>query len=237
MKILVIAAHPDDEVLGMGGTISKYCKNGDKVKIVIMATGIFARRSSNFVNNKEYKISNKTEKQMVKQIKEIRKHAKQSAKIMGVTDIDFFDFPDNEMDKIPLLEVVKTIEKIIHDFKPNIVYTHSKYDVNIDHRILYDATLVATRPVPGSKIKQVLSFEIPSSTEWYFPSQFSPNIFEDISKELPKKKNALKAYKTEIRKFPHPRSSDALEIIAKKWGTVCGFKAAEANTLIRQINN
>ena len=141
------------------------------------------------------------------------------------------------MDKIPLLEVVKTIEKIIHDFKPNIVYTHSKYDVNIDHRILYDATLVATRPVPGSKIKQVLSFEIPSSTEWYFPSQFSPNIFEDISKELPKKKNALKAYKTEIRKFPHPRSSDALEIIAKKWGTVCGFKAAEAFTLIRQLNN
>ena len=92
MKILVIAAHPDDEVLGMGGTISKYCKNGDKVKIVIMATGIFARRSSNFVNNKEYKISNKTEKQMVKQIKEIRKHAKQSAKIMGVTDIDFLIF-------------------------------------------------------------------------------------------------------------------------------------------------
>jgi len=236
MKILVIAAHPDDEVLGMGGTISKYCKNGDKVKIVIMATGIFARRSSNFINNKEYKIPNQTEKQMLKQIKEIRKHAKQSAKIMGVTDIDFFDFPDNEMDKVSLLEVVKTIEKIIHDFKPNIVYTHSKHDVNIDHRILCDATLVATRPVPGSKIKQVLSFEIPSSTEWYFPSQFSPNIFEDISKELTKKKNALKAYKTEIRKFPHPRSSDALEIIAKKWGTVCGFNAAEAFTLIRQLN-
>ena len=237
MKILVIVAHPDDEVLGMGGTISKYCRNGHDVKIIIMATGIFARRSSNFVNNREYETSHKTEKQMIQQVEKLRQHAKKSAKIMGVSKIEFFDFPDNEMDKVSLLEVVKTIEKTIANFKPDMVYTHSQHDVNVDHRILYEATLVATRPVPGSKIKKVMSFEIPSSTEWYFPSQFAPNVFEDISKDLIKKKNALKAYKTEIRKFPHPRSSDALEVIAKKWGTVSGFMAAEAFTLVRQLNS
>ena len=236
MKILVIAAHPDDEVLGMGGTICKYTKNGHKVKIVIMATGIFARRSSDFVNNQKYEISKQTENEMSKQVVELRKDAKKSAKIMGVSDIEFFDFPDNEMDTVPILQVIKTLENIIAEFKPDTVYTHSRYDVNIDHRILYDATLVATRPISGTTVKKVISFEVPSSTEWYFPSQFSPNVFEDISNELTKKKNALKSYKTEIRKYPHPRSDDALDVIAKKWGTVCGCKSAEAFYLVRELN-
>lgn len=135
------------------------------------------------------------------------------------------------------LEITKEIEHIIEQFEPDVVYTHSQYDVNIDHRILYNTTITATRPTPKCKVKEVISYEVPSSTEWYFPSRFSPNIFVDISKELPVKIKALMEYKNETRVFPHPRSAKAIEIIAKRWGTVSGFNAAEAFYLVRQLKN
>lgn len=236
MKILVIAAHPDDEVLGMGGTIKKYVKNNHKVKIVIMATGIFARRNVNYKNSTNYKINKNTVKLMEKEVIKLQNDSKKAAKIMGVDDIKFLDFPDNEMDMVSNLQITKEIEYVIEKFKPHTVYTHSQYDVNIDHRILYDATITATRPTPNGNVKEVISYEVPSSTEWYFPSRFSPNIFVDISKELSVKINALMAYKNEVRKYPHPRSAEAIEMIAKRWGTVSGFNAAEAFYLVRQLN-
>ena len=139
------------------------------------------------------------------------------------------------MDGVSLLEVTKSIENQIFDFNPDIVYTHTNFDINIDHRICNQATLVATRPQKNTKIKQVISYEVPSSTEWYFPSTFSPNIFVDISKEINAKKNALKSYKNELRKFPHPRSVDALDAISKRWGSISGFNNAEAFYLIRKL--
>jgi len=235
MKILVIAAHPDDEILGMGGTIQKYTKNGDSVKIIIMATGITSRRSTNFKSSTKYKIDKKIEKEMLVQVNELRSHSKKAAKIVGVQDIEFMDFPDNEMDLVSNLEVTKKIEETIQNFNPEIVYTHSSHDVNVDHRILYNATLTATRPTPRCKVKEVISFEIPSSTEWYFPSKFSPNIFVDIEKELHQKIKAVEEFKTELRNYPHPRSTKALEMIAGRWGVVSGFKAAEAFCLVRQL--
>ena len=139
------------------------------------------------------------------------------------------------MDTVSLLEVTKSIEAIISDFKPEIVYTHTNLDINIDHRICNQATLVATRPQTNNKVKQVISYEVPSSTEWYFPSSFSPNIFVDISHEITAKKNALKSYTNEIQKFPHPRSVEALDAISKKWGSVSGCKNAEAFYLLRKL--
>ncbi len=237
MNILVLAAHPDDEVLGMGGTIKKFTKNGNKVKVVIFATGISSRRSSNYKNSENYEIDEKTILQMNKQIKKLKLDAISACRLLGVSDVEFLDFPDNEMDLVSNLEITKKIEKIINKFKPEQVFTHSCFDVNIDHRMLYFATLSATRPKPGTKIKKVYSFEIPSSTEWYFPSQFSPNFFVNIDKELKVKIQALKKYKTELNSFPHPRSTTALDVIAKKWGSVCGFKNAEAFYLVREISD
>jgi len=237
MKILVIAAHPDDEILGMGGTIRKYTDAGNMVKIVIMATGILARRSSNLKNSSEYSMTKKEIEIAELQLKELRKDSKKAAKIVGVSDIEFLDFPDNEMDTVSNLQITKSIEKIIETFNPDIVYTHSQNDVNIDHRIIHNAVITATRPTSNTSVKTVFSFEIPSSTEWNFKLPFSPNVFVDISKELSKKIKALEAYKSELREYPHPRSKDGLEAIAKRWGTVSGFNAAEAFCLIRELKN
>ena len=237
MNILVLAAHPDDEVLGMGGTIKKFTKNGNNVKVVIFATGISSRRSSNYKNSENYDVNEKIISQMNKQIKKLKLDAISACKLLGVTDLEFLDFPDNEMDLISNLEITKRIEKIIKQFKPEQIFTHSCYDVNIDHRMWYFATLAATRPKPGTKIKKVFSFEIPSSTEWYFPSQFSPNFFVNIDNELKTKIQALKKYKTELNSFPHPRSTISLNVTAKKWGSVSGFKNAEAFYLIRELSD
>jgi len=237
MNVLVLAAHPDDEVLGMGGTIKKFTKKGHNVKIVIFATGISARRSSNYQNSENYNVDKKTMLKMNTQIKKLKLDAIAASKILGVSDVEFLDFPDNEMDLISNLEITKKIEKIINKFKPVEIFTHSCFDVNIDHRMIYFATLAATRPKPGTKIKKVYSFEVPSSTEWYFPSQFSPNFFVNIDKEIKSKIQALKKYKTELNSFPHPRSAIALDVIAKKWGTVSGFKNAEVFYLVRELSD
>ena len=237
MKILVIAAHPDDEVLGMGGTIKKLTKNGDDVKIVIMATGINSRRSTNYKNSTSYNVNKKTQKIMLKQKIDLRENAKKSAKILGVNDISFEEFPDNEMDTISNLEITKKIESYMGNFNPDIIFTHSQYDINIDHRVLYNATITATRPKQNLTVKKLYSFEVPSSTEWYFPSKFSPNVFVDIHKELSFKLKALKQYVTEIEKFPHPRSLESLEVISKRWGSVSGFHAAEAFYLVRELKD
>mgnify|MGYP002634621393 FL=1 len=235
MNVLVIAAHPDDEILGAGGIIKKNIDQGNEVKIVIMATGIFSRRSNNFNNSVEYETNENSKKLMENELKVLRQNAKKASKILGVKNVDFYDFPDNEMDKISNLEITKSIEKIIKSFKPEIVLTHSNSDLNIDHRIIYNATLTATRPMNTSSVQEVISFEIPSSTEWNFTSPFSPNMFVDISKELKFKLKALSQYKSELKQFPHPRSLKGIEIIAKRWGTVCGYPAAEAFQIIRQI--
>jgi len=237
LNVLVIAAHPDDEVLGVGGTIKKLSRQGHSVKIIIMATGIKARRSSSYSNTHDYEIEHDTEREMNEQIKLLRKESAKAAKILGADSIEFLDFPDNEMDTVSLLKVTKSIEKQISHFKPEIIYTHTNFDVNIDHRICYNATLAATRPQKGTSIKQVISYEVPSSTEWYFPSSFSPNVFVDISKEISFKKRALKEYKKELRTFPHPRSIDAIDFVSKRWGSVAGFKNAEAFYLIRKLES
>jgi LmbE family N-acetylglucosaminyl deacetylase len=235
MKILVIVAHPDDEVLGMGGTLKKLSSQKNNIKVVFLATGISARRSDEYLNHPTYKTDTNLTKIMKKQIQKLQLDAKKALKILDIENIDFFEFPDNEMDTVSNLEITKTIEKLILEFKPEIIYTHTKNDVNVDHRAIFNATITATRPTTNQRVKKVICFEVPSSSEWNFDETFSPNIFIDIKKELPYKIRAIKAYKNELRKFPHPRSPEALDAIAKRWGSVSGYEAAEAFELIRDL--
>ena len=233
MKILVFVAHPDDEVLGMGGTILKHSQKGDYVKVVYFATGITSRRSLNYYNNVVYE--QKSDPKLIqKQIESLRNDAKRSCKILKVKEIKFYDFPDNEMDVIPLLKIVKTVEKEIHATKPDKIYTHHYHDLNIDHKVIFNAVLTACRPI-SSSIKELITFETPSSTEWNYPLYFNPNYFVSIKSQLPSKIKAMQAYKNELRHFPHARSIKNLKITAERWGSISGNYAAEAFEIVRKI--
>jgi len=234
MKILIIVAHPDDEILGMGGTILNHTKKRDDVTIAYLTTGIASRRSSKYDNSPSYKLSKNESMKIKKQILELQNDAKNSSKILGVKKTIFFDYPDNELDTVPLLKIIKTIEKIVSSIKPDRIYTSHFSDLNVDHRTVFEAILTACRPT-GLPVKEIICFEILSSTEWSFSYDFKPNYFINIEKELASKIKAMKIYKNEIRKFPHPRSIENIKISAKRWGTVCGFNAAEAFQIIRKF--
>ena len=234
MNILVIIAHPDDEVLGMGGTILKHAKNGDRVTIAYLTTGITSRRSINYKTNPKYEPTKKQEADMQKQINELRSDAKRVCKFLKVKKTMFFDYPDNELDTISLLKIIKTVEKLVKETKPERIYTSHFGDLNIDHRIVYESVLTAVRPTELT-VKEILCFELLSSTEWSFSYEFKPNYFIDIKNELENKIKAMKLYKNEIRKYPHPRSVESIKHTACKWGTVSGFFAAEAFQLIRKF--
>ena len=235
MNVLIIAAHPDDEVLGMGGTIAKHTSRHDNVTIIYMATGITARRESSEQEHTIKNIPKKIQEDWQQEIEKLRRDAKKSARLLKVKNIKFFDFPDNEMDGIHLLKVVKVIEKEIKSAKPDRIYTNHYGDLNVDHKVVYNATLAACRPV-NFPVKEILSFEVLSSTEWSYPYNFNPNYFINIDKHLEKKISAMKLFVSEIRKFPHPRSSENIKHVARRWGSVSGFNAAEAFELIRCLD-
>ena len=230
MNILIIAAHPDDEILGMGGTIAKHTSQKDNVTIIYMATGVTARREHEVKN-----IPKKVQEVWQQEIEKLRQDAKKSAKLLNVENVRFYDFPDNEMDGILLLKVVKVIEKEIKTAKPDRIYTNHYSDLNVDHKVVYNATLAACRP-SNFPVKEILSFEVLSSTEWSYPYNFNPNYFINIDKHLEKKIKAMELFTSEIRKFPHPRSPENIEHTLRRWGSVSGFKAAEAFELIRRID-
>lgn len=223
MKTLVVAAHPDDEVLGCGGTIAKSVRNGDEVYCLIMGEGVSSRYERRELAKKE-------------ELKALKAEAQKAAEILGIKKVFFKDLPDNRFDTVPLLEIIKTIEEVKEKVRPDVIYTHYQGDLNIDHRITFEAVLTACRPLPGETVRGIYSFEVPSATEWNVPDkQFTPNIFVDISDTFDKKIEALKAYKSEIRKHPHPRSPESLEMISKRWGFVVGGGLVEPFILIRLI--
>lgn len=224
-KVLVIAAHPDDEILGIGGTVKRHVDNGDLVNCVILGEGMTSRKDKRLDTRKI-------------EINSLHEDAKKAAKIIGFEQIYFESLPDNRFDSIDLLDIIKIIERYIERLKPNIVYTHHHGDRNIDHRLTFDAVLTACRPVGDYSVKEIYAFETPSSTEWdfsYGSNSFVPNIFVDIENTLQDKLNAMACYKTELKEYPHPRSLEALEIIAARWGTVIGKRYVEAFELIRKI--
>lgn len=231
MKILIVSAHPDDEIIGMGGTLKKLSKDND-IKVLFLADGITARKQGGFKNSNEYKTTENQKKSMKKEIEKRKEHAKNALDVLGIKQTKFLDHPDNELDLVPFLKIVKEIEKEVMKTKCGIIFTHHHNDLNIDHRLAYEASITAARPLENSNVNSIISFEAISSSDWRQPYSFKPNLFIDISKELSQKIMALKKYKNEIRKFPHPRSKEALEAMAIRWGSLYGYKAAEAFEIV-----
>jgi LmbE family N-acetylglucosaminyl deacetylase len=224
--VLVVAAHPDDEVLGCGGTIARHAKEGDSVFVGILGEGITSRYAAN------------RRRASVKSLRQLKEAAQLSSHRLGVRKVFMSSFPDNRFDTVPLLEIIKVVESWMEAVSPSLVYTHHAEDLNIDHRCVHQAVLTATRPTVSRAPRSVYSFEVPSATDWAFSGQgsfFQPNVFFDIAETLIIKEEALLCYKTEMRPFPHPRSLEAIRAAAIRWGSVAGVRAAEAFKLIREI--
>jgi N-acetylglucosamine malate deacetylase 1 len=223
--ILVIVAHPDDEVLGCGASMAKWSNDGNDVHVLIMAEGATSRD----------KVRDRKKKD--KELRHLIESAESAKKIIGIKSVEFFNYPDNRMDSIDLLNIVKSIEEHISKLKPNMVVTHHSSDLNIDHQIINQAVMTACRPMPSQTVRSILSFEVPSATGWNSISTnvFSPNLFEDISKTINLKIKALNAYSSEMRKWPHARSIEAVDALAKWRGSLVGYKFAEAFFIEREL--
>lgn len=223
MNVLVVAAHPDDEILGCGGTIARHAANGDAVHILIVAEGATSRP--------------KGSKEDVKRLAEA---ADRAAKAIGAKPPRFLGMPDNRLDTVALLNVIQPIEDVVRMVVPGTVYTHHGSDLNVDHRIVHQAVVTACRPLPGSPVRRICGFETLSSSEWSTASMgpaFNPSHFVGISDFLAAKTAALECYATELRPFPHPRSIEAVTALARVRGSRAGLTAAEAFEVILDIRD
>ncbi len=224
MRILVIAAHPDDEVYGMGGTIAKLVAQGCEVHVLIVTDGCISQYR-NEDNLKEI-------------IRLKREEACKANNILGVECVHFGNLPDMKLDQVPHIQINHVIEELIQKLKPKEVYTHFYGDVNLDHQLVYKSTLVATRPTVEQCVKNLYAYSVPSSTEWspqLAHSIFMPNVFVEIESHVSVKLKAIKAYATELRKYPHPRSVESVKKNDVVVGTQCGLRSAEGFMLLRGI--
>lgn len=224
-NILVIAAHPDDEILGLGATISRLTKEGNTANAVILGEGLTSRKNSRMETTKS-------------DLDKLKSQTLAASRKVGYSNVEFADLPDNRFDSVDLLDVIKIVQTYVEKYHPDTIFTHHYGDLNIDHRITFDAVITACRPVNDYVVKHIVCFETPSSTEWnikYGDSLFKPNLFIDVAGTLEQKLSAMEEYLSESTTFPHPRSEEALTIIAKRWGTVVGVNAAEAFEIIRSV--
>lgn len=219
-RILVVCAHSDDEALGCAGSISKWSKISDQIAIIFLTNGVSSRldeqKNSRIIRYKE-------------QV--------QSMATLGVKVFKNFDFPDNGLDQIQILDLAKTIENEISDFQPTVILTHSLSDLNVDHRRCCEAVLVATRPQPNNRTRLVASFEVLSSTEWFYnyENSFKPNFYVDITETLEIKLQACACYSSEMHDPPHARSIQNVRNLAALRGATVGKTYAEAFEIMRLI--
>lgn len=227
-KILVVVAHPDDELLGLGASMNKLInEKGSVVRVIILGEGITSRSD------------NRDQKKWKKELMIHKKNIESARITIGYESVGVYDFPDNRFDTVALLDIIKVIEKEKEDFQPEIIFTHHGGDVNIDHQITFEAVITATRPMEVEKVRTIITFETPSGTEWRSstdPKHFIPNFFIEVSrKNLEAKIKGMESYEFEKREYPHPRSPKALKILSQQRGLIVGKKYAEAFTIVRTI--
>lgn len=219
--ILVVAAHPDDELLGVGGTVARHVSMGDDVYCHILGQGALSREGATS-----------------QEVLQLKKQAREAGAIIGFTDIFFSEFPDNAFDSVSLLDIVKAVEQIIERIKPAVIYTHHAHDVNIDHQLTCQAVLTASRPCNLFAPQEIYSFETLSATEWQQKSAekiFKPTVYINIEETIEKKRAALRVYASELRPYPHSRSEEGVNILAQFRGLEAGLHYAESFELIRSI--
>lgn len=223
-NILVIAAHPDDELLGEGATIRRLVDEGSVARAVILAEGLTSRAQSRGESDTE-------------KLEDLRKDAKDASLDIGYSSIEFCGLPDNRMDEVDLLDIIKVISKFVEAYNPDTIFTHHHGDLNIDHRITCEAVLTACRPVGDNGVKRIYAFETPSSTEWNYTyaEPFRPNVYFDVSDALEAKITGMGRYRSERTCAPHPRSAESLRALAAYRGSNVGVEYAEAFCLLREL--
>lgn len=226
---MIVVAHPDDELLGIGATMNRLIKDFDvKTHVVILGEGITSRSEK------------RDQEKWKKELAIHRNNIHSAQKAIGYHSVSIYDFPDNRFDTVALLDIIKVIEKEKENFKPDVIFTHHGGDLNIDHQRTFEAVITACRPMSNEKVKTIITFETPSGTEWRAasdPRHFIPNFFFAVSSEnINAKIKGMESYEFEKRPFPHPRSPEALKIQAQRWGVSIGCEFAEAFMLIRSIN-
>ena len=222
-KILIVASHPDDEVLGCFGTVARLIKEGYEAYTLILGEGKTSRDEQRIVENKKDEIDI------------LNTEIQKANDVIGIKKVFVESFPDNRFDSVDLLDIVKVVSKVKEEVQPDIIFTHFENDLNIDHRITYQAVLTATRPMEDECVKEIYSFEILSSTEWNYPLSFSPDTYFDISDTIDLKLKAMKEYTSELCVYPHPRSLECIELNAKYQGMRVGKKYVEAFKSVRVV--
>lgn len=225
-NILIISAHPDDDILGCGGFLAKIKNKNLNVKIIFLAEGSSCR----------YKINDQNKNIIHKTIEDRNRCALKALNYLGIKNVSFFNLKCGSLDTYPILDISKIIENEISKFNPDTIFTHHENDLNNDHKIVFRATLQATRPGALNFVKFLYSYEVISSTEWNFTNCFLPNIFLSISKkEIKMKAKAFSYYQSEIKKYPKARSLDSIEALARYRGFQSGSEYAESFKLIRSL--
>lgn len=223
-KILVIAAHPDDEIIGLGGTLRKHVKKGDEVEVLILGDGKTSR------DIKYKKIKDDVKRSSVSE-------TKKALNVLGIKKFQREFLPDNRFDCLVLLDIVKIISSYVQKYSPTIIYTHHYGDLNVDHQLTSEAVIIATRPIEFPELRELRMFETLSSTEMAgarYTHVFVPNLFVDIENELDDKLKSMSCYASELKEFPHPRSLKAIEYNAYVWGAKNNKKAAEPFYLFKK---
>lgn len=222
MRVLCVAAHPDDEVIGVGGTLARHAAAGDDVDVLLLGDGEMARHENETPTARERK-------------EERREEAREASAVLGVESVRILDYRGNQLDDYPLIDIVRDVESMIDEKEPTVVYTHHYGDLNVDHQLIARAVRTAARPEARSPVDRILAFETLSATEWAMPTAdtaFQPTVFVDIEEQLERKMDAIEVYGSEMRERPHSRSLDAIRNNSLLWGEKSGLFAAEPFELV-----